>query len=355
MTKTKSAGAIAPALLNWWDVHGRKNLPWQRDRSFYRIWISEIMLQQTQVTTVERYYDRFMATFPTVDLLAAAELDHVLHLWSGLGYYARARNLHRAARIICKRFGGELPSDFDELESLPGIGRSTAGAILALAANQKQPILDGNAKRVLARVLKIEGWPGSTAVGRVLWEAATICTSAERPGDYTQAIMDLGASVCTRRNAACNRCPLTEQCVAHRTNRVDQIPAPRPKRPRPQREVVLVMVVHDDGAVLLQRRPNLGVWGGLWCFPETAEVNSVSEWCQNQVGITPDRIEVRPLMRHSFTHFDLDMTPVAAHIRRLPEQLMDDDQWLWFKLQQPAAVGLATPVARLLESFGESR
>jgi A/G-specific adenine glycosylase len=353
MTKEKDVALLAPALLAWWEHNGRKDLPWQQNPTPYRVWVSEIMLQQTQVGTVVPYYDRFMGAFPDVQALARAELDSVLHLWSGLGYYARARNLHRAAGEICERFGGELPSDIGELESLPGIGRSTAGAILALAGNLRHPILDGNARRVLARVFGVAGWPGDTAVHRELWRLADARTPAHRVANYTQAIMDLGASVCTRRKANCIACPLSVQCIARQRDVVDQIPAPRPKRNRPQREIVLVMVVRADGAVLLEKRPSSGVWGGLWGFPETLEVDQVPAWCHSQVGIVPQRIQVRGVLRHGFTHFDLAMTPVEAHIKNSPPRAMEGDRWLWYNLNQPAAVGIAAPVARLLESFGE--
>ena len=344
---------LAPLLLGWWDENGRKDLPWQRDPTPYRVWVSEIMLQQTQVTTVVGYYDRFMNAFPNVQALARSEPDNVLHLWSGLGYYARARNLYRAARDICDRFGGELPADIDALESLPGIGRSTAGAILALSMGQRHPILDGNARRVLARVFGIAGWPGATAVSRELWQLADSCTPTHRVAHYTQAIMDLGASICKRGQPGCTECPLRNQCVAQREGLVGQIPAPRPKRERPQREVVMVMVVRGDGAVLLEKRPNAGVWGGLWGFPEATAIDAVPAWCQGQVGMIPQRTCVRPDMQHGFTHFDLVITPVEAHIASPDKRVMEGDRWLWYKLHQPAAVGIAAPVARLLESFGE--
>jgi A/G-specific adenine glycosylase len=276
----------------------------------------------------------------------------VLHLWSGLGYYARARNLHRAAGIIRDQFAGELPTGMDDIESLPGIGRSTAGAILALSSNRSHAILDGNVRRVLARIFLVEGWSGQAAVNRELWALAEACTPKKRAGNYTQAIMDFGASVCTRRNAACGECPVVGRCAAHRNSRVADIPAPRPRKERPQREVVLVMVV-KNGAVLLQKRPTHGVWGGLWSFPEAREIDSVSAWCERRVGISPDRIEVRPKLRHSFTHFDLDMTPVEAHISEPPGRVSENVDWLWFKLHRPAAVGLAAPVSRLLASLGE--
>jgi A/G-specific adenine glycosylase len=345
---------IAPALLRWWDLHGRKDLAWQRDPSPYRIWVSEVMLQQTQVATVERYYDRFMQSYPTVSALAEADLDQVLHLWSGLGYYARARNLYRAAGIIRDQFGGQLPADIDALQSLPGIGRSTAGAILALAHDQSQPILDGNVRRVLARLYLVEGWPGSPAVSRELWQRSEECLPTARAGNYTQAIMDLGASVCTRRKPSCPECPLADQCLALRSDAVEAIPASRPKRDRPKRDVVLVMIL-QQGNVLLQKRPDSGVWGGLWCFPEAQRVGDVAEWCENEVGVAPDRVEVRSKVHHAFTHFDLAMTPVEAHIRRAPGKVNEDGRWLWYDLRTPAAVGLAAPVARLLESLATTQ
>jgi A/G-specific adenine glycosylase len=341
---------IAPVLLRWWDRHGRKDLPWQQDPSPYRVWVSEIMLQQTQVATVERYYDRFMEAFPSVAALANADTDHVLHLWSGLGYYARARNLHRAAGIVHGQLGDELPKDIELLQTLPGIGRSTAGAILALSDNQSCPILDGNVRRVLARLFLIEGWPGSTSASRKLWSLSEACTPTNRAANFTQAIMDLGASVCTRRKPACDHCPLAARCAALQSIAVERIPAARPKRERPKREVVLVLVL-QNGNVLLKKRPDSGVWGGLWCFPETVEVKNVSSWCVSAVGTSPDRIEVRPKVHHAFTHFDLSMIPVEAHIQRVPDRLNEDGQWLWYDPRTPAAIGLAAPVARLLASL----
>jgi A/G-specific adenine glycosylase len=351
MAKKNNFEQLAPALLRWWESNGRKDLPWQQNPTPYRVWISEIMLQQTQVGTVLSYYDRFMHAFPDAPALAMADLDRVLHLWSGLGYYARARNMHRAAKKICEEFDGALPADIDTLQSLPGIGRSTAGAILALSMGQSQPILDGNARRVLARVFGIGGWPGDPAVSRKLWAVAEDCTPQKQVAKYTQAIMDLGATICTRRKTRCDACPLSARCVAFQRGVVDDIPAPRPKRERPHREVVLVMVVRQDGAVLLEKRPDSGVWGGLWGFPETQAIEHVPEWCQAQVGIMPQRIEVRPVLKHGFTHFDLAMTPVEAHVEASATRAMEGDRWLWYNFDEPAAVGVSAPVTRILESF----
>lgn len=345
---------IAPALLRWWDAHGRKDLPWQTNPTPYRVWVSEIMLQQTQVKTVERYYARFVGAFPDVTALADAESDEVLHLWSGLGYYARARNLHRAAQLIRDEQGGVLPGDVDALQALPGIGRSTAGAILALSMNLRFPILDGNVKRVLARHRGVDGWTGTAAISKRLWHYAESFTPQQRVADYTQAIMDLGATVCTRRNPDCGRCPLGDTCEARRTYRVDEIPASKPKRVRPQRAVIVLMVVNDKGAVLLEKRAETGIWGGLWGLPETDPGAEIAESCFRLVGRHPVRVRTRDIVRHSFSHFDLDMTPVEAHIDSSDMRAMETDQWRWYDPRRPARVGLSAPVTRLLHEAGDS-
>jgi A/G-specific adenine glycosylase len=352
-TVTPSPENIAAPLLDWWRKHGRKDLPWQIDPTPFRVWVSEIMLQQTQVVTVEQYYDRFLTAFPTVHALANASADEVLHLWSGLGYYARARNLHKAAGIVRDNFSGELPRDIDSLESLPGIGRSTAGAILALANDQSFPILDGNAKRVLARYFGVAGWPGKSDINRKLWALAEGSTPKKNAATYTQAIMDLGSVVCTRRKAACHVCPLAKQCIALNNDQVAEIPASQPKRSRPEKQIVLIMAVLDDEAILLCKRPNNGIWGGLWGFPETSDVAGVTNWCEQQVGRAPDSIKIRSQFRHNFTHFDLDMTPVEAHFEKAANRAMDSDQWLWYKLGDPPAIGLAKPISQLLKSMTE--
>jgi len=348
------AARFAPVLLAWWDEHGRKDLPWQLEITPYRVWVSEIMLQQTQVGTVIGYFDRFMRAFPALVDLANADIDHVLHLWSGLGYYARARNLHRAAGIVRDTLGGELPADLDGLMALPGIGRSTAGAILALALNQRQPILDGNVKRVLARVFAVEGWPGTPSVARQLWGCAERCTPRQRVADYTQAIMDFGAALCTRSRPDCGGCPVGDLCAARRQDCVASLPGPRPKRPRPRKTAVLALLRRPDGAVLLQKRDGFGVWGGLWGLPEAGAVGEIVDWCTRHTGVAPARVQARPAVLHRFTHFDLDITPVTVELARRPDRVMDDDQWLWYDLRRPARVGIAAPVSRLIEQFGEA-
>jgi A/G-specific adenine glycosylase len=349
--KTGFTSQLAPLLLAWWDQHGRHDLPWQKNPTPYRVWVSEIMLQQTQVATVTRYYDTFMQAFPDVRTLADAPADEVLHRWSGLGYYARARNLHRAAQLVRDRHGGVVPTDFDALSALPGIGRSTAAAILALSANQHHAILDGNVKRVLARVFGIAGVPTEAAVQRELWTLAERCTPTQRVAHYTQAIMDLGASVCTRGKPACAPCPLRENCVALAAGLTAQLPARKPARARPLRHCVLLLCTRADGAVLLERRADTGIWGGLWGLPEVASVEAVGEWCSAQFGRAPGAQSVRPVFRHGFTHFDLDITPVECRLAHVPLRAMEGDRWLWYNRAAPARIGLAAPVTRLLESL----
>jgi A/G-specific adenine glycosylase len=345
--------SFAEQLLAWWDVHGRHDLPWQRDVSPYRVWVSEIMLQQTQVATVERYYARFMQTFPDVFTLAAAPQDDVLHLWSGLGYYSRARNLHKAAQQIVAEFKGELPITLEDMMSLPGIGRSTAGAVLALAMDQRQPILDGNAKRVLARFFAVEGWSGSTANLKTLWGYAEDTTPQARVANYTQAIMDLGATVCSRSRPACNDCPLRTGCAAVAQGLVNEIPAPKPKKVRRRRSTVMVIAINKAGDILLEKRPAQGIWGGLWSFPELAEQADVSDWCQQRLQMLPEVMDSWPLIAHSFSHYDLDMLPVEIRVSKQPAVIMDGDQWLWYNTRSPANVGLAAPVAKMLQSLNE--
>jgi A/G-specific adenine glycosylase len=342
---------LSDALLAWWDRHGRKDLPWQKQPTAYRVWVSEIMLQQTQVATVERYYERFIAAFPDMATLADAPPDRVLHYWSGLGYYARARNLHRAARIVRDDHDGELPARFHSLTALPGIGRSTAGAILALAHGQRYPILDGNAKRVLSRLFRVETPPGAPATQRRLWALAESCTPHERIAQYTQAIMDLGATLCTRRRPACGLCPLASRCEAHRAGLVESLPAARVRRHRPQRDSVVMIVLFNPQTVLLEKRPEPGIWGGLWGLPEVSNVDDARGWCTQHFGCVPEHILVRPVLRHGFTHFDLDMTPLEVHLPTAPARLMDGNRWLWYNVRQPAQVGLAAPVSRLLASL----
>ena len=339
------------ALLRWFDVDGRHNLPWAVNPTPYRVWVSEVMLQQTQVSTVIPYFERFMARFPTVETLAAAHEDEVLHLWTGLGYYARARNLRKCAQILVTNHGGEFPSDIEAVTALPGIGRSTAGAILALARNERHPILDGNVKRVLARVFGIDGDPGSAAVLAMLWAQADACTPSVRVNGYTQAIMDLGATVCTRARPACTVCPMSAMCVAAREGRQGELPGRPYKRVRKAREAILLIA--ESGAqglraVLLERRPAPGIWGGLWSPPQFDNEREALAWCRRELGEPEAGAQRLAPIDHAFTHFDLRLNPVR--VRCLPAAVNEGER-LWYLLDAPPKVGLPQPIRRLIEQL----
>ena len=342
-----SVADFAPALLCWHASDGRKDLPWQRDRTPYRVWVSEIMLQQTQVGTVIGYYERFMARFPTVQELAHAKPDEVLHVWSGLGYSARARNLQRTAQVLVQRYAGDFPATLDEVVALPGIGRSTAGAILALSRGERHPILDGNVKRVLARYFAIAGYPGVTAVERQLWALAEACTPATQVDDYTQAIMDLGATVCTRSNPACLLCPLTAACVARRDSTQHLFPAPRPRKARPTR-AAWVLVAQYGSTVLLERRPPTGIWGGLWGLPEFPTREHAEQWCSEHLLRAADA-QAGELLKHAFSHFDYELRPLVVQCAGSLPSLREDDRLRWYDVAAPAAVGVPKPIATLLQ------
>jgi A/G-specific adenine glycosylase len=339
---------LAESLLAWFDLHGRRELPWQSDPTPYRVWVSEVMLQQTQVETVRPYYERFTARFPDVASLAAAPQDEVMRLWSGLGYYARARNLHRAAGEIVARHGGELPDSIATLTTLPGIGRSTAGAILALARGQRHPILDGNAKRVLARVYCVEDAPDSSAGFRKLWALAEAATPATRVAAYTQAIMDLGATVCVRANPACDRCPLSPGCEAFASRRTNEIPAARRRAPRRLKSTHMIFAL-AAGRVLLARRPAQGIWGGLWAPPEFPDAEAAAAYVAGRFG-GESRARRLPTVRHVFTHFDLDIEPWLLELGAESSATAEGEA-RWQELGAVEAVGLPAPVARLLEEL----
>jgi A/G-specific adenine glycosylase len=338
---------IAGALLDWHSRAGRHDLPWQHPPTPYRVWVSEVMLQQTQVATVIPYYRRFIGRFPEVRALADAPIDEVLHHWSGLGYYARARNLHRAAVHIRDRHAGELPATFAELAALPGIGRSTAGAILALSRGARLPILDGNARRVLARYFAVTDVRGERSGERRLWELAERCTPATRIAEYTQAIMDLGATVCLRHRPLCAQCPLGADCRARRTGRQQELPRPRAPRRRPLRRAFMVIALAEPGRVWLERRPESGVWGGLWCLPEFTTASAAAAFARNSFG--EPAVAMRPLaqLEHAFTHFDLTITPLLMHCTG-PAERVEEGGGLWYNLREPARIGLPAPVSVLL-------
>jgi A/G-specific adenine glycosylase len=339
---------FSSALLDWHDGHGRKDLPWQREPTPYRVWVSEIMLQQTQVTVVIPYFERFMDRFPTLADLAAAPVDEVLAGWSGLGYYARARNLHRAAALIQERHGGTFPTAIEQVEALPGIGRSTAGAVLSLALGQHHPILDGNVKRVLARCFGVAGWPGQTAVQAQLWRLAEQLTPAERVGAYNQAMMDLGATLCTRTRPACDRCPVAVHCVALSQGRQAELPEPRPAKRLPLRETLMILARDTQGGVLLVRRPPTGIWGGLWSLPEIAPDRDPADWCRERTGAAPLRVEMHPQRRHTFSHFTLAMQIAEVWTPDLPGSVADTDREAWVSPGALANLGLPAPVRSIL-------
>ena len=346
--------AFSTDVLRWYDVHGRKDLPWQQSPSPYRVWISEVMLQQTQVATVIPYFERFMRSFPDVITLADAPVDEVLHHWSGLGYYARARNLHKAAGIIRDNYDGEMPGSLDEVMTLPGIGRSTAGAILALSRQQRHPILDGNVKRVLARYHAVEGWPGQTAVAKRLWQLADDYTPANRVADYTQAIMDLGAIVCKRTRPACTRCPLVNDCLAHARGCEADYPGSKPKTSKPLKNTHMLLL-QSGAEIYLERRPSNGIWGGLWSFPEFANPAEIESWCAASLQQHSQQFEQWPTLRHSFTHFDLEIEPVVLRLEGTHSKVADSEDSLWFDVDAPSKLGIAAPVSKLLVKLREQK
>jgi A/G-specific adenine glycosylase len=338
------------ALLAWFDRHGRHDLPWQQPRSAYRVWISEIMLQQTQVATVIPYFTRFMTRFPGIPDLAGAPLDAVLHQWTGLGYYARARNLHRAAQQIQADHAGQFPDQFDAVLALPGIGRSTAAAILAQAFDQRHAILDGNVKRVLTRYHAIEGWPGQKGVENRLWQLAESATPYNRVADYTQAIMDLGATVCGRK-PACKACPLIDDCQAVRTGNPAAYPAPRPRKTLPVRQTTMLLLHNEQGHILLEQRPPSGIWGGLWSLPECPPDQSAHEFCQDTLALVISESVAGPGLRHTFSHFHLDIHTLRAQVKPADDAIMEGRPRLWYNTRQPDALGLPAPVKALLHGL----
>jgi A/G-specific adenine glycosylase len=350
-----TAAAFTASLLAWFDVHGRKHLPWQQDAVPYRVWVSEVMLQQTQVATVIPYFERFMVRFPTVQSLAAAPEDEVLHLWTGLGYYARARNLRACAQKLVAEHAGEFPACIDGVMGLPGIGRSTAGAILALSRGERHAILDGNVKRVLARVFGIDGDPTSAAVTAALWAQAEVCTPHLRVAAYTQAIMDLGATVCTRNRPACTVCPMSGLCIAAREGRQATLPGRKPPRARRAREATLLIVESGEAAgrrIYVEKRPSPGIWGGLWSPPQFLDEAGALAWCRREIAAPlAAPLRLAPI-EHAFTHFDLRLIPVWVRCRMAGE--VAEAERLWYSLSQPPRVGLPQPIRTLFEALASS-
>lgn len=335
-------------VLDWYDKYGRKTLPWQIEKTPYKVWLSEVMLQQTQVATVIPYFTRFMARFPGVTDLANAPLDEVLHLWTGLGYYARARNLHKAAKMVAEQYGGVFPQTFDDVAALPGVGRSTAGAILSLSLGQHFPILDGNVKRVLARCYAVEGWPGKKEVEKKLWSLSEAVTPAKGVERFNQAMMDLGAMVCTRSRPKCEICPLQLGCVAYATQTWARYPGKKPKQVLPEK-VGYFLLMQQDNTVRLTQRPPVGLWGGLFCFPQFDSEQSLREWLAKR-NIKADTLTQLNAFRHTFSHFHLDIVPMWLSVSS-QASCVEEESALWYNLAQPPSVGLAAPVERLLQQL----
>lgn len=339
---------FAESLLHWYRLHGRHDLPWQKQTSLYRSWVSEIMLQQTQVTTVIPYFERFMQRFPDISALAMASQDDVLLYWAGLGYYSRARNLHKAASIIAEKYNGQFPTQYDDVLALPGIGPSTAGAILAQALNQRYAILDGNVKRVLARYRAIEGWPGSSPVEKQLWHWAEAYTPENHVADYTQAIMDLGATICKRSSPACGSCPLVDDCQAFVTGRVSELPTRKVKKTLPVKQKRFLIIRNAQGGYLMEKRPPAGIWGGLWSLPELAMEQAVEQAVFDNLRLSVNAYVDLPVFRHTFSHFHLDITPCELSIACVDKAIADDERYQWH--DNVDSLAMATPVSVILET-----
>jgi A/G-specific adenine glycosylase len=339
-------------LLAWWDENGRQDLPWQHPRTPYRVWISEIMLQQTQVATVIPYFERWMEQFPDISSLATAPLDGVLSLWSGLGYYARARNLHRSAVLCMEEHSGRLPASAQELSALPGIGLSTANAIVSQSSDQPAAVLDGNVRRTLARHLALEGWTGKASVQKNLWEVAEARLPNERGADYTQAIMDLGALVCTRSGPDCDACPVSEDCKAHHLGQVDSYPWRKPPTKVSEKTIHMLILRDATGRVLLEKRPPTGIWGGLWSFPEGGSIESVEQ----KLGLQGTSVTRLPEFEHRLSHVQMLIHPSLATVTE-GRQVKCSQQQMWFDPADRLGLGIPKPVSELLAGIqnGEFR
>jgi A/G-specific adenine glycosylase len=343
LSKSQNHSNFADRVLAWFEDHGRKHLPWQQNVTPYKVWVSEIMLQQTQVATVIPYFERFMTSFPTVESLSYAPLDDVLAHWTGLGYYARARNLHKAAQQVCQQHGGVLPTTIEGLESLPGIGRSTAGAILSLALNHRATILDGNVKRVLARHQAVQGWPGETKIHSALWDIADRFTPADNCKAYNQAMMDLGATICTRSSPSCLICPVSADCIALKENTWQNYPGKKPKTVKPIRKTKFAIFQNAQNEIYLIRRAEQGIWGGLWCFPELGEENRA-------LTEQTDKTEALPVFRHTFSHFHLDIEPIVFTMSKSTAEIREGSG-AWLSIEDAMLKGLAAPVVNLLKQL----
>ncbi|HZW86551.1 MAG TPA: A/G-specific adenine glycosylase [Gallionella sp.] len=355
--------SFSSRLIAWQHRHGRHDLPWQ-GASPYHIWLSEIMLQQTQVATVIPYYQRFVGSFPSITALASASEDQVLAHWSGLGYYARARNLHRAAQLMVEKYRGEFPRDFEQILALPGIGRSTAAAICAFAYHECRAILDGNVKRVLARYCGISGHPNVKEVQAQLWQQAEVLLPLsaakhhQQNGDadaivaYTQGLMDLGATLCKRNKPDCAACPVGDDCVAWQTGRVNELPTPRIRKAVPERHATFLLILHDNH-ILLEKRAPTGVWGSLWCLPQLGNAASdVADYVQQNRLAVGDKSAL-PVFTHTFTHFKLHITPILLHLTNKPKLLQQSGN-IWLDIEDAMQAAIPTPVRKMLAALCNS-
>ncbi|WP_423187190.1 A/G-specific adenine glycosylase [Alishewanella sp. d11] len=343
------ASWFSEQLVNWYRQHGRKTLPWQVGKTPYKTWLSEVMLQQTQVATVIPYFERFLARYPDVQSLAAAPIDEVLHLWTGLGYYARARNLHNAAKKIVNDFGGEFPTAFADVLALPGVGRSTAGAVLSLSLGQHYPILDGNCKRVLARFAAVAGWPGEKAIEQQLWQLAEQVTPRETVAEFNQAMMDLGASLCSRSKPRCAECPLKLHCKAALTGDQTSFPGKKPKKVLPEKHSFWLLLRYQDQVYLLQR-PAMGLWGGLFGFLEFTNASEREQYVLMHKLVSKQQQDL-PAFRHTFSHFHLWIQPRLLDLNAQPLLVQEQSVASWFTISAMPEVGLSAPAKLLLEQL----
>ena len=334
-------------LIHWHEINGRKDLPWQKRKTPYRVWVSEIMLQQTQVSTAIPYFEKFVKEIPDVKGLSEASLDLVLSLWSGLGYYARARNLHKSAKIINLEHGGKIPSTRDELMALPGVGRSTAGAILALGFNKKAPILDGNVKRVLARHFKIEGKLETSSKRKELWQISEDLLPDNKIEVYTQAIMDLGATLCIKSSPACNLCPLNQDCLAFKQDLVTVLPSKTKPKSKPTKKVVWLLPQGPSGEVLLEKRKPKGVWGGLWAFIEAEKKNELELELSRRFKTDCLNIKKLSKVKHSFSHYNLEAIPYLAKL----ESNKKYKNSVWVDYKNVESLGLPAPIKKTINQL----
>jgi A/G-specific adenine glycosylase len=362
MISASAARRFNERVLAWYDMHGRKNLPWQKNLGDkkdapYRVWLSEIMLQQTQVATVIPYFEQFITEYPTLQGLASASQDDVLHLWSGLGYYARARNLHTAAKYVMEKHHGKFPDTVEALSRLPGVGRSTAGAIASIAFKKRAAILDGNVKRVLARHFAIPGIPVASKAEKKFWQIAEALTPQTRVNDYTQAIMDLGATLCTRNLPRCDECPLKKTCIACHQGSQAEFPQKKIKTKKvPVKETAMLLMLNPEGEVYLEKRPVQGIWGGLWSLPELPVDEAVKPWCKSRFGVAVKSIRPMEDIVHTFSHFHLRIHPLVVELSRMPlESFIQDGgrEGLWCNMASDGVKklrkGMAAPVSKLLK------